>query len=62
MFVMAYPSFNVNEIIAIADLYEGSARETGRPIIVFNGELDRIRSGYALLMSGTRSQRALCGA
>ena len=43
---MAYPSFNVNEIIAIADLYEGSARDTGRPIIVFNGELDRIRSGY----------------
>jgi len=46
LFVMAYPSFNVNEIIAIADLYEGSARNTGRPIIVFNGELDRIRSGY----------------
>ncbi len=46
LFVMAYPSFNVNEIIAIADLYEGSARDTGRPIIVFNGELDRIRSGY----------------
>ena len=46
LFVMAYPSFNVNEIIAIADLYEGSARDTGRPIIIFNGELDRIRSGY----------------
>ena len=42
---MAYPSFNVNEIIAIADLYEGTARATGRPIVVFNGELDRIRSG-----------------
>ena len=46
VFVMAYPSFNVNEVIAIAELYEGSARDTGRPIIVFNGELDRIRSGY----------------
>jgi hypothetical protein len=48
---MAYPSFNVNEIIAIADLYEGTAKATGRPIVVFNGELDRIRSGCAELLN-----------
>ena len=33
----AYPSFNVNEILSIADLYEGSARASGTPIVVFNG-------------------------
>ncbi len=39
LYVFAYPSFNVNEILAIADLYEGSTRESGKPMIVFNGAL-----------------------
>lgn len=39
LYVFAYPSFNVNEILAIADLYEGSARESGKPMVVFNGAL-----------------------
>lgn len=45
LFIAAYPSFNVNEMIAVSELWEAT-RDTGRPIIVFNGELDRIRSGY----------------
>lgn len=34
------------EMIAVEELWEGAAKDSGRPIIVFNGELDRIRSGY----------------
>merc|ERR1712070_1145322 len=46
IFIAAYPSFNVNEIIAIQELYSTVATSSGQPIIVYNGELDRIRSGY----------------
>jgi len=46
LYICAYPSFNVNEMLAVARLYEMSAAASGKPIIVFNGELDRIRSGY----------------
>ncbi|KAL2622943.1 hypothetical protein R1flu_003148 [Riccia fluitans] len=46
VFVCAYPYFNVNEMIAVEELYRESAEATRRPVIVFNGELDRIRSGY----------------
>lgn len=47
MYVMAYPYFNVSEMLAVARLYEKSTAASGKPIIVFNGELDRIRSkGY----------------
>ncbi|KAK9841778.1 hypothetical protein WJX81_002326 [Elliptochloris bilobata] len=45
-FVCAYPHFNVNEMLAVEELWEGAARDTDRPIVIFNGELDRIRSGY----------------
>ena len=34
------------EMIAVEELWQGAAKDSGRPIIVFNGELDRIRSGY----------------
>lgn len=34
------------EMIQVGDLYEGVAKASGSPIVVFNGELDRIRSGY----------------
>lgn len=33
-------------MIQVGDLYEGVAKSSGSPIVVFNGELDRIRSGY----------------
>lgn len=46
LYICAYPHFNVGEIIAIAELYEGAAKEMGTPVVVFNGELDRVRSGY----------------
>jgi len=44
LFIAAYPSFNVNEMLAVEQLHANAA--DGRPIVVFNGELDRIRSGY----------------
>eukprot|EP00899_Mesostigma_viride_P006087 jgi/Mesvir1/1547/Mv14530-RA.1 len=45
-FVAAYPYFNVDEMLAIQDIYNARIAGTSRPLIVFNGELDRIRSGY----------------
>ena len=33
-------------MLAVWKLYEGLAKTGGQPIIVFNGELDRIRTGY----------------
>uniref|UniRef100_A0A7S0MRW1 DUF1995 domain-containing protein n=1 Tax=Pyramimonas obovata TaxID=1411642 RepID=A0A7S0MRW1_9CHLO len=44
IFIAAYPSFNVNEMITVEELHRTAAN--GRPIITYNGELDRIRSGY----------------
>ncbi|KAF7849555.1 hypothetical protein BT93_L0638 [Corymbia citriodora subsp. variegata] len=40
LFLVAYPYFNVNE------LYREAVANTARQLIIFNGELDRIRSGY----------------
>ncbi len=31
------------EMIAVNEMWQGAAQERGIPIIVFNGELDRIR-------------------
>ncbi|KAJ7515917.1 hypothetical protein O6H91_22G034700 [Diphasiastrum complanatum] len=45
-FIIAYPYFNVNEMLAVEELFRDVAKINGCPIIVFNGELDRIRSGY----------------
>ena len=36
-------SFNVNELIAVQELHSRVAEAGGQPIVVFNGELDRIR-------------------
>ena len=33
-------------MIAVDELYQKVAKAAKRPIVVFNGELDRIRSGY----------------
>ena len=33
-------------MIAVDELYQKVAKAASSPIIVFNGELDRIRSGY----------------
>ncbi len=37
LLLFAYPHFNVNEILALAEIYEGAARQRGLPMIVFNG-------------------------
>ena len=34
------------EMVAVSEIYQGAALQREIPIIVFNGELDRIRSGY----------------
>eukprot|EP00775_Hariotina_reticulata_P008988 gene8988-9161_t len=47
MFVVAYPSFNPREeLSATRQLYDAAAAPQGRPLIIFNGELDRLRGGY----------------
>ncbi|XP_031389521.1 uncharacterized protein LOC116202215 [Punica granatum] len=46
LFLVAYPYFNVNEMIVVEELYKDAVVNTDRKLIIFNGELDRIRSGY----------------
>ncbi|CAN6461367.1 unnamed protein product [Victoria cruziana] len=46
IFLVAYPYFNVNEMLVVEELYEEAVRNTDRKLIIFNGELDRIRTGY----------------
>ncbi|CAG9467554.1 unnamed protein product [Pedinophyceae sp. YPF-701] len=46
VFVIGYPHFQVQEMLAVWDLYKAAAQDSGRPIIVFNGELDRIRQPW----------------
>ncbi|MCL7025547.1 hypothetical protein MKW94_023477 [Papaver nudicaule] len=45
-FVVAYPYFNVNEMLVVEELYKEAVENNSRKMIIFNGELDRIRSGY----------------
>lgn len=42
-FLCAYPSFSVNEMLAVEELHEAYP---AKPLVVMNGELDRFRSGY----------------
>ncbi|KAL9268409.1 hypothetical protein AKJ16_DCAP11725 [Drosera capensis] len=46
LFLVAYPHFNVDEMLVVEELYKEAVANTGRKLIIFNGELDRIRSGY----------------
>ncbi|WIA14511.1 hypothetical protein OEZ85_003030 [Tetradesmus obliquus] len=47
MFVVAYPSFNPREeLSATRQLWDAAAAPADRPLIIFNGELDRLRGGY----------------
>ncbi|CAK7356018.1 unnamed protein product [Dovyalis caffra] len=43
LFLVAYPYFNVNEMLVVEELYKEAIVETVRKLIIFNGELDRIR-------------------
>ncbi|KAH7863101.1 hypothetical protein Vadar_013363 [Vaccinium darrowii] len=45
MFLVAYPYYNVNEMLVVEELYNEAVAKTTRKLIIFNGELDRIRSG-----------------
>ncbi|CAI5515052.1 unnamed protein product [Closterium sp. Naga37s-1] len=56
LFVAAYPYFNVNEMLAVDDLYRDVASKKGQPIIVFNGELigsDQDHAAMATKRGGT---------
>ncbi|KAJ8432934.1 hypothetical protein Cgig2_023064 [Carnegiea gigantea] len=46
LFLVAYPYFNVNEMLVVEELYKDAVANTSRQLIIFNGEIDRIRSGY----------------
>ncbi|XP_012846998.1 PREDICTED: uncharacterized protein LOC105966976 [Erythranthe guttata] len=46
LFLVGYPYFNVNEMLVVEELYKEAVVGTLRKMIIFNGELDRIRSGY----------------
>ncbi|XP_051129361.1 uncharacterized protein LOC127250233 isoform X2 [Andrographis paniculata] len=46
LFLVGYPYFNVNEMLVVEELYKEAVENTLRKLIIFNGELDRIRSGY----------------
>ncbi|KAM0935729.1 putative protein LOW PSII ACCUMULATION 3 [Dioscorea sansibarensis] len=46
LFLVAYPYFNVSEMLVVDELYNDAVENTARKLIIFNGELDRIRSGY----------------
>lgn len=43
--VVLYPSHNLDELVAVSELHDDTAA-AGRPVVVVNGEMDRIRSGY----------------
>ncbi|KAL8141713.1 hypothetical protein V2J09_014745 [Rumex salicifolius] len=49
LFVVGYPYFNVNEMLVVEELYKEAVESTDRSMIIFNGELDRIRSGCILV-------------
>ncbi|KAK6947331.1 protein of unknown function DUF1995 [Dillenia turbinata] len=51
LFLVAYPYFNVNEMLVVEELYKEAVENTSRGMIIFNGELDRIRSGFVLYMT-----------
>lgn len=46
LLVAAYPHFDPREMVAVEKLWQGAAKESGRPLVLFNAELDRIRTGY----------------
>ncbi|KAI7728661.1 hypothetical protein M8C21_010227 [Ambrosia artemisiifolia] len=48
LFIVGYPYFNVNEMLVVEELYRDAVAATTRQMIIFNGELDRIRSGCIL--------------
>lgn len=46
LLIAAYPHFSPSEMVAVGELWQTAAAPRDMPIIVFNGELDRLRNGY----------------
>lgn len=44
--VAAYPHFSPSEMVAVGELWQTAAAPRGIPLLIFNGELDRLRNGY----------------
>ncbi|KAH9753010.1 DUF1995 domain-containing protein [Citrus sinensis] len=42
LFLVAYPYFNVNEMLVVEELYKEAVFNTAQKLIIFNRELDRI--------------------
>jgi len=62
--VLAYPSYNIDELVAAEALYAQEARRpegSRRPIVLWNAELDRLRSGYYPAF-WSRNELAICKA
>lgn len=57
IFLVAYPYFNVNEMLVVEELYKVAVESTSRKLLIFNGELDRIRSGCFLIWFLLNEQR-----
>lgn len=55
LYICAYPHFNVGEIIAIAELYEGAAKDMGTPIVVFNGEYHGLLNSHVVVENPSRA-------
>lgn len=60
LYICAYPSFNVNEMLAVARLYEMSAAASGKPIIVFNGAAHSANSGSCSTNQATWRESISC--
>ena len=45
--------YALEELSATRELYDAAAAPKGRALIIFNGELDRLRGGYYPGMCGT---------
>lgn len=45
-FCLPLPQPGREELSATRELYDNAAAPSGRPLIIFNGELDRLRGGY----------------
>ena len=43
---MTFPHDPGAEMVAVEEVYNAAIKGTDRPLLIFNGELDRIRTGY----------------
>ncbi len=60
LYICAYPSFNVNEMLAVARLYELSTAASRKPIIVFNGAPAQTSLSRTVLAAGVCGAHIIC--